>query len=187
MWRYIGTKLFFDQFLFEIPYLTLFFSVNSIIEGKNLQQIKDKLRQDLIPTFLVDCQVSSILLLYTCPVTYKLSFRCGLSPNSSTSATSPPTTKRYSWTRCASVGMLICPSCNTERNSRKPPLPHLSLSQQPHKPSQLATYGLYLFKCQVKARTNTLQWPQQSLSPKFSPPLLSCVLLRRAVLEATRV
>ncbi len=67
MWRYIGTKLFFDQFLFEIPYLTLFFSINSIIEGKNLQQIKDKIRQDLIPTFLVDCQVSSILLLtYLC-------------------------------------------------------------------------------------------------------------------------
>lgn len=57
MWRYLGVKLFVDQFIFEIPYLTLFFSINSLVEGKNLPQIKDKIKQDLIPTFMVDCQV----------------------------------------------------------------------------------------------------------------------------------
>lgn len=57
VWKYIAAKVAADQLIFEPPYLLLFFSLTSIMEGHTLHQIRSKLKQDYLSTFIVDCQV----------------------------------------------------------------------------------------------------------------------------------
>jgi hypothetical protein len=56
-WKIIGFKLAMDTFLFDPLYLALFFSATGAMEGKTPQQIGEKLRSDLAPTWLVDIAV----------------------------------------------------------------------------------------------------------------------------------
>ena len=57
VWEIIGFKLAADCFLFDPAYLALFFTATNALEGQNPAQIGTKLRQDLLPTYLVDIAV----------------------------------------------------------------------------------------------------------------------------------
>ena len=56
-WKMIGFKLAMDTFVFDPAYLTLFFTVTSIMEGKTLRDVAWRLREDLARTWLIDVAV----------------------------------------------------------------------------------------------------------------------------------
>lgn len=56
-WKIIAFKLWADCFIFDPLYLTLFFSATGAMEGKGLSEIGEKLRHDLLPTYIVDVAV----------------------------------------------------------------------------------------------------------------------------------
>ena len=56
-WKIIGFKLFADCALFDPLYLSLFFSTTGLMEGKSLAEIRDKLKNDLGKTYLIDVAV----------------------------------------------------------------------------------------------------------------------------------
>lgn len=53
-WKIIGFKLVADTILFDPIYLSLFFTTTGLMEGKRMPEIGQKLRQDLLPTYLID-------------------------------------------------------------------------------------------------------------------------------------
>eukprot|EP01126_Amoeba_proteus_P007025 TRINITY_DN1248_c0_g2_i1.p1 TRINITY_DN1248_c0_g2~~TRINITY_DN1248_c0_g2_i1.p1 ORF type:complete len:181 (+),score=24.03 TRINITY_DN1248_c0_g2_i1:68-610(+) len=55
--RYIMSKIFADQFLFEPLYLAFFFSTTGLMEGLKFREIEEKVVRQLPPTFMVDCAV----------------------------------------------------------------------------------------------------------------------------------
>lgn len=57
VWEIIGFKLAADCLLFDPAYLALFFTATNAFEGQSPAQIVKKLRQDLLPTYLVDIAV----------------------------------------------------------------------------------------------------------------------------------
>lgn len=56
-WKIIGFKLFADTILFDPLYLTLFFTATSLMEGRTLEEILRKLKEDLVKTYCVDVAV----------------------------------------------------------------------------------------------------------------------------------
>lgn len=57
VWEIIGFKLAADCFLFDPAYLALFFTATNALEGQSPAQISEKLKADLLPTYLVDIAV----------------------------------------------------------------------------------------------------------------------------------
>lgn len=53
-WKIIGFKLVADGILFDPLYLSLFFTTTGWLEGKKVDEIKEKLRKDFLPTYLID-------------------------------------------------------------------------------------------------------------------------------------
>lgn len=56
-WKIIGFKLVADGALFDPLYLSLFFTATGLMEGKRMPEIKEKLKQDLLKTYLIDIAV----------------------------------------------------------------------------------------------------------------------------------
>jgi hypothetical protein len=56
-WKIIGFKLFADCALFDPLYLSLFFTSTGLMEGKTLVEIREKLKNDLGKTYLIDVAV----------------------------------------------------------------------------------------------------------------------------------
>ncbi|KAI9168325.1 hypothetical protein H9P43_007697 [Blastocladiella emersonii ATCC 22665] len=52
-----GTKLFADLFIFDPPYLSLFFSSTSLASGMPVRDMVAKYKRDALPTYLVDISV----------------------------------------------------------------------------------------------------------------------------------
>jgi protein Mpv17 len=58
VWTYLGGKVFLDQLVFEPPYLAQFFVTHSILEtGLDPEPIKNKLKNEYLSAFAVDCAV----------------------------------------------------------------------------------------------------------------------------------
>ena len=57
VWEIIGFKLAADCFLFDPAYLALFFTTTNAMEGRQPNEIVNKLSTDLLPTYLVDIAV----------------------------------------------------------------------------------------------------------------------------------
>ncbi|ORZ34000.1 hypothetical protein BCR44DRAFT_117133, partial [Catenaria anguillulae PL171] len=55
--RVTGAKLFADLFVFDPPYLTLFFTSTSLLSGMPFADMLAKYRRDALPTYLVDISV----------------------------------------------------------------------------------------------------------------------------------
>lgn len=53
-WKIIGFKLAADTLLFDPVYLSLFFTATGYMEGKRWPEISEKLKKDLLPTYLID-------------------------------------------------------------------------------------------------------------------------------------
>lgn len=56
-WKIIGFKLAADTLIFDPLYLSLFFTMTSRMEGRSAREIGEKLRTDLLPTWLIDMAV----------------------------------------------------------------------------------------------------------------------------------
>lgn len=56
-WKIIGFKLAMDTIIFDPLYLSLFFTATSVMEGRRLAEVGEKLRMDLGKTWLVDIAV----------------------------------------------------------------------------------------------------------------------------------
>ncbi|PJF16562.1 Peroxisomal membrane protein [Paramicrosporidium saccamoebae] len=56
-WKIISFKLAMDTFVFDPLYLSLFFTITSVMEGRRLNEVGKKLREDLGKTWLVDIAV----------------------------------------------------------------------------------------------------------------------------------
>lgn len=57
VWEIIGFKLAADCFLFDPAYLALFFTTTNAMEGRGPVEIATKLKEDLLPTYLIDIAV----------------------------------------------------------------------------------------------------------------------------------
>jgi hypothetical protein len=67
-------KVVLDQAFFEPTFLAASFVFLGALEGKNLEQQKDKLRKDFWQTFLIDCAFwipSQFVNFWFCPVKYQ--------------------------------------------------------------------------------------------------------------------
>eukprot|EP01102_Stenamoeba_stenopodia_P022308 TRINITY_DN9245_c0_g1_i1.p1 TRINITY_DN9245_c0_g1~~TRINITY_DN9245_c0_g1_i1.p1 ORF type:complete len:212 (-),score=46.60 TRINITY_DN9245_c0_g1_i1:196-831(-) len=54
---YLTGKVCLDQFVFEPPYLGVYFTATSLLEGQSLSDVKAKLKQEYVNTFIIDCYV----------------------------------------------------------------------------------------------------------------------------------
>lgn len=53
-WKIIGFKLVADTVFFDPIYLSLFFTTTGLMEGRKAPEIIQKLKTDLLPTYLID-------------------------------------------------------------------------------------------------------------------------------------
>mmetsp|Transcript_42581 Transcript_42581/g.107448 ORF Transcript_42581/g.107448 Transcript_42581/m.107448 type:complete len:235 (-) Transcript_42581:176-880(-) len=55
--KFLASKVFLDQCVFEPPHMASFFIATSLIEGHSFEWIKEKMKEEYISTYLMDCRL----------------------------------------------------------------------------------------------------------------------------------